>query len=467
MRYTDQLEVTLIDFGPKSRVDGIQLGPDEVIAIEGVGTFSIVDLARNAFELVAKGKDLRKFAAKVHFESTRRGHASLTTSFIPFLEVRWCSRALSMLALSTRFGSFLQESQRRSPVTEEKTLVPAEVRGTGLESEVVRGLRRAFAEYSRLVGEGVAIEDARYVLPLATATSFFSASSFESAVYLIRKAQQGIGIVTEELRAFASALMRGLESAAPLTVRSRLSFSGRWTEYALLDPMREPDGLLDRVSGGLVPQDAELLELRALKGVDEVLAERPDLAPHVQGLVEAVVLEAPSLAAYHQSIRHRTVPTAVESVLEASSRAIRDPQRNVVVPPDLRSSESRSSDFIDVCVEALELHERVKEEAGAAASVYLVPQSVRIRTVRVYDLFNLLSPMGFVATRTCSAAQWEERSIAYRVWREVERAAPRLGSLIGEKCKHLGYCPEREWCPIILKYFRYSDEEHALRNRPP
>jgi thymidylate synthase ThyX len=74
--------------------------------------------------------------------------------------------------------------------------------------------------------------------------------------------------------------------------------------------------------------------------------------------------------------------------------------------------------------------------------------------------------MGFVATRTCSAAQWEERALAYKVWREVERAAPWLRGLMGEKCMHLGYCPEREWCPIILKYHAYSDEAHHRFNEP-
>ncbi|MCS7095340.1 MAG: FAD-dependent thymidylate synthase [Thaumarchaeota archaeon] len=467
MRHTDRVEVTLIDYGPKSRVSEKQLGPDEVIAIEGAGTFSTVDLSVNASEQLSKGKDLRKFSARVHFESTRRGHASLTTSFIPFIEVRWCSRALSMLVLSTRFGSFLQESQRRSLVTEEKLLIPAEVRGTAYEGKVISELKRTHEFYTSLVRGGIEIEDARYLLPLATATSFFSASTLESLVYLLRKVRDGYGIVTEELRVFADAVREILSSVSPTLVNSRLSFTGQWTEYVPPDLMREPDGVMESLFDGLLPQDAKVIDFRKLNGIESVIQEKAHLIPHFQGMVEAVVLEAPSLAAYHQSIRHRTVPTSVESILEASSRALRDPQRCLVIPPSVRSSESRTAAFKDACVRALELHEVLREEVGPAASIYLIPQSVRIRTVRVYDLFNLLSPLGFVATRTCSAAQWEERAIAYRIWREVEEGAPWLGSLIGEKCRHLGYCPEREWCPIIMKYHRYSDEEHAVHNRLP
>jgi thymidylate synthase (FAD) len=70
-----------------------------------------------------------------------------------------------------------------------------------------------------------------------------------------------------------------------------------------------------------------------------------------------------------------------------------------------------------------------------------------------------------VATRTCSKAQWEERSIAYKIWRDVEKEMPWLSKLMGEKCKHLRHCPEKDWCPIILKYMEYSDEIHKRHSR--
>jgi thymidylate synthase (FAD) len=152
-------------------------------------------------------------------------------------------------------------------------------------------------------------------------------------------------------------------------------------------------------------------------------------------------------------------------MVDAAERALRYPERSIVVPPKLKGSEALAAEFVDRCLEMLDLYRVIRDELGMGAALYFVPQSVRIRTLRFYDLFNLLSPMGFVATRTCSAAQWEERAIAYKVWREVERRMPELGKLMGEKCKHLGYCPERDWCPIILKYRKYDDETHRSLNR--
>ncbi|MEM0374713.1 MAG: FAD-dependent thymidylate synthase [Nitrososphaerota archaeon] len=466
-RYTDQLEVDVLDLGPKVSFSGRSLGPDEVIALEGVGTFSMVHLSRNLNDLIGRGKDVTKFSRKVHFESTRRGHASLTTSAIPFLEVRWCSRLLSMVVMGARFGSFLQESQRRSEVTADRMLVPAEVRGTALEGRVRDALLANHAYYRELLGRGIDLEDARYVLPLATATSFFSASSLESVLYAVLKVRHRIGLVTSELEVYSGRLISLLSDLMPSLTGSRLAFSGPWTYYPVPDPLRESDGVFSALFGDRVPEDAELVDIMTVGGVNRVLSQDGlRTAERVYPAVQAVVLEAPSLVAYHQSIRHRSVPTAVESLVEAADRALKEPERSVVVPPRLRSSEALTSEFVARVLSMLELYRSVREELGPAAALYLVPQAVRIRTLRVYDLFNLLSPMGFVATRTCSAAQWEERAIAYRIWREVERSVPELGRLMGEKCRHLGYCPEKEWCPIILKYRRYDDEIHRRLNEP-
>ena len=467
LRYTDQVEVELLDLGPTVSVEGVELGPDEVIALEGVGTFSTVDLVRNLRELQAKGKDPRKFSRKVHFESTRRGHASLTTSAVPFIEVRWCSRLLSMLVMGARFGSFLQESQRRSEVTAEKMLVPAEVRGTSLEAKVREELMRVHGYYRSLLERGVELEDARYVLPLSTATSFFSASSLESLLYAVLKVRSGIGIVPQELRSYSDRLVSILSDVTPSLTASRLSFTGPWTHYPVPDPLREGDGLFDALFGERLPEDAELVALHSLEPSLPILSnDGLTTLERLYPIVQAVVLEAPSLVAYHQSIRHRSVPTVVESLVEAADRALREPERSIVIPPKLRGSESLAAEYTGLSLEVLELYKTVREEVGIEAALYFVPQGVRIRTLRLYDLFNLLSPMGFVATRTCSAAQWEERAIAYKVWREVERRMPELGRMMGEKCRHLGYCPEREWCPIILKYRKYDEEAHRRFNQP-
>lgn len=461
--YSDELVLELISAGPLYSLDGAVLGPDEVIAIEGIGTFKGVNIRERVSDALSSGAELSRLAAKVHKESTRRGHASLSTSAVVFWEVSNCSRLTSMLLVAPVFGSFLQESQRRAPLVRERLLTPAELRGGPLEERYSRAMDRCFEAYRALCGLGVEIEDARYVLPLSAATSLFAALPLESHVYLIRKVSDTLGLVTEELRALVERLLKVLSATAPKLLESRLSFKSRWSYYAVTDPLRPPDGLMQRLAGDRPETESELLSIDCPGGFETLNLDRVE-AEQASPLLRAVTVESLSLAAYHQAIRHRTVPTVVESIVEAAERWTREPEKSIVTPPSIKSRQNTFKVFTEACGELLDVHQRLVSENMLEAALYSLPNSLRIRVIRCYNLFNLLSPMGFLATRTCSAAQWEERAVAYRLWREVERVAPWLGGLLGEKCRHLGYCPERNWCPIILKYHGYSDELHRRHN---
>ncbi|MEM3096166.1 MAG: FAD-dependent thymidylate synthase, partial [Nitrososphaerota archaeon] len=172
-----------------------------------------------------------------------------------------------------------------------------------------------------------------------------------------------------------------------------------------------------------------------------------------------------SLVAFHQAVRHRTVPTAVESIYTAADRAYQNPEENIVVPPSIKKDAGLSTIFRESVSIALECYrELLSRGVRRSTAIYIIPQALRVYSVRLYNGYNLIYPQGFIGTRTCSYTQWEERGIAYRIWRELEKSLPEIAALIGEKCRYLGYCPEREWCPIITKYHTYSDELHRLHS---
>ncbi|MCS7142527.1 MAG: FAD-dependent thymidylate synthase [Aigarchaeota archaeon] len=463
-RYTDQLEVEILSYGPVAELGDVKLQPDEVVALEGVGTFEGVSVKKRAERSIKAGKDLKDFVAKVHYESTRRGHASLSTSLTVFYEVRECSRLLSLLLVSPPFGSHLQESQRRFEMTRERLLVPAEVRGTELEREFNDALDACYRSYKRFVSEGVEIEDARYVLPLSSATSLFSAVSFEAYVHLLKRR----GSFPLEVGLWAERFSEVIESISPMIFQSRLSFDSGEVYYPISNPFRPPDDLIERVAGReLQKEDTVLLELSVPRSLTEMMmVGRGDVVSSYATTFGALTIEGLSLVALHQAIRHRTVPTSVESVHAAASRTLRKGiESGVVVPPSLKSKRGLVDEYLEACRTMLELYEDLKDGGYPIAAPYALPQSLVVFAIRRYNLFNLIYPTGFVATRTCSYAQWEERAIAYRVWREIATRSSELSSVMGEKCKHLGYCPEKSWCPIILKYVQYSDEEHERRSK--
>ncbi len=462
----EDIEVRPIGHLPKAVVGGLELGPDVVIALEGLGTFKGVTLEERLGELREKGKDLGKVSYKIHRESTRRGHSSIATSLVLQFEVVRCSRAASMLLVAPPFGSYLQESQRRRMVEEDEFFAPGMLRGNKTYQDTVR---RMYEAYRWFVEQGVELEDARYILPLASKTSLFASGSLETFIGLIRP-DISEEYYPEELRRIGETLRRLFYEASPMLTQAREEFENPLPTYPYTNPYKPHDRLMEKLTErGAEPGEPRLLNLSVV-GVDSRLVEEAlhsglSEASSLNPLIQAVFLESLSLAAYHQSIRHRTIPTAVESIYTAADRALREGGRCAVIPPSIKGDESLSRRFTEVFGEAMEGYQRLLEEgARFSEALYLLPQSLRIYVVRTYNAFNLLWPQGYVGMRTCSYAQWEERANAYGIWRAIESRMPELASLMGEKCRMLGYCPEKSWCPIILKYHRYSEEEHRRRS---
>ncbi len=466
------VELRLYSYGPltlvKTPTHDVEIGPDVFIAVEGVGTFEGISVERKVSKLLAEGKDLDKVARKIHRESTRRGHASITTSLQLQLEATECSRALSLLLVSPPFGSYLQESQRRAKVDKDSIIEPAELSGDmknlykQTSNELVEG-------YLKLVEEGVSLEDARYVLPLGTKTSLFISSSLENYIPLIQlcSIDGWSDYIPFEVGDFVEKFTAIVRKIAPILLETRLQFKNRLATYPFPNLYKPKDPLMENIiSRNGYPDEPLLLNFFSLAVedvdlVDFLSKQEKEVYDSVNPMVVAVTLEPMSLVAYHQAIRHRTVPTSVESLYTAVERALRNIHSNIVIPPSIRKDEEKRSEFASLVAKGLQTYEELlRNGCKPSTAALIIPQALKIYTVRLYNGFNLLHPSGFIATRTCSYAQWEERGIAYKIMHDVTKKAPVLSKLIGEKCRHLGYCPERDWCPIILKYHLYSDELH-------
>jgi thymidylate synthase (FAD) len=468
----EDIGVRLLSYGPAAEVElhgeRVRLEPDVLIALEGIGTFMGVSMAERYEELLRSGRDLGKTVSAFHRESTRRGHASLATSLMLQFEVGRCSRVASMLLVSPAFGSYLQESQRRSIVRRGGFFVPSRIAGNNeLRSAYSKAIEASYEAYSRLVDEGVELEDARYILPLASTVSLFMSGSLETFLGLLVDAWRygrDSPWYPEELSVIGEKIGEAVRSIAPLLTEARLRFRVRLPTYPYANPYREAGGLVESFvesHGAGNPVMLSFISLIDQPGLARESLEDPAKAHALSPLIQAIFLEPMSLAAYHQAIRHRTVPTAVESIYSAAERCVLEPEQNLIIPPKIAKDERLVNLFMEAAASLLETYEKLIESgAYPSDAVYLIPQATRIYAVRSYNGFNLLWPQGFIATRTCSTSQWEVRRIAYEIWRQVGEKARWLGELIGEKCRHLGYCPERKWCPIILKYRSYDDEEH-------
>lgn len=463
----DDVSIRLLSYGPYSSISGVEIDPDILIALEGLGTFKGVTIEERLKELQAKSKDPRDVASSMHRESTRRGHASITTSLILQFEVNPCSRASTLLLAAQPFGSYLQESQRRRQVNKDEFIIPPKIDDDKLSSLYYEAVDYVWRCYKSLLDGGVPLEDARYLLPISSRTSIFVTGSLESFIWLIYSSEnRDERYFPIELKKLGELIKKLAMSISPLITSARLSFKPLHYVYPYPDLYKIEDKIMEEIIKRYrEPDHPILIEFKVAGSIEDFVEEalkNPEYMNSLNPLICALTLEPLSIAAYHQSIRHRTVLTSVESIYKAMERAVRSTEKNIITPPTIRSKEELSKIFNEAIYKLLETYSAlINEDVAPSEAIYLCPQAVRIYTVRTYNAFNLLWPQGYIGTRTCSYAQWEERMKAYSIWRSIEKASPIIGRLMGEKCKHLGYCPEKNWCQIIKKYIpEYNDEQH-------
>lgn len=469
----DDISLRLISYGPKFSIADLSLEPDVLIAIEGVGTFKGIGLEESFRKIREKDIDLVEIASKMHRESTRRGHASISTSLIIHFEVNRCSRVSTMLLAASPFGSFLQESQRRRIVQKDEFFSPKKIMKSPETLErYFKAIDFSWSTYKMFIDYGIPAEDSRYILPISSKTSIFVTGSLESFMYLIHSSKYRSEVFYPyELIRLGEMIEDLAREIAPILLDARLSFRSKHPSYPYPDPYKERDIVMEEIFSryGYVSEPV-LLSMNVVGEVDKIIRNvsgDPFYSQSLNPVISATFLEPLSLSAYHQSIRHRTVPTIVEPIYRAVERAAKNLEKNIVIPPSIKSREDLRRKFLDTASNMIELYSKLLDEGhNPSEAIYICPQALKIYVVRTYNAFNLLWSQGYVATRTCNYAQWEERAIAYSIWRAVEKASPEIGLMMGEKCKHLEYCPEEKWCPVIWKYYPdYDDEKHYEMNK--
>ncbi|MCD6236129.1 MAG: FAD-dependent thymidylate synthase, partial [Thaumarchaeota archaeon] len=235
----DDIEVKLLTYGPKTTLkigeEFVSVEPDVLIALEGIGTVKGVTLEDRYREVLKLGKDPAKTAFELHKESTRRGHSSLTTSLMLQLEVRRCSRAASMLLVSPPFGSYLQESQRRKIVERNDFVIPKHFSSNPEFKKVFeKAVEESYRTYRFLIDQGIELEDARYLLPLASSTSLFMSGSLDTFLGFIIDSRRGgehSDTYPEELVSIGKKIEEIAFKVAPMMTRARLLFKTPFPTY--------------------------------------------------------------------------------------------------------------------------------------------------------------------------------------------------------------------------------------------
>jgi thymidylate synthase (FAD) len=155
-------------------------------------------------------------AAKFIGMLIRRGHLSVLEHAAATFRIRGVSRALTHQLVRHRLASYSQRSQRYVGEAGFPYVTPPSVaQNADAHRAFDDAVENARAAYEKLIGMSVPREDARFVLPNATATEIIMTANFREWRHVL--ALRGHASAQWEIRRLAIAILKELKKAAPAT----------------------------------------------------------------------------------------------------------------------------------------------------------------------------------------------------------------------------------------------------------
>ncbi len=419
----------------------------------------------NELRMLARG-EVEKARASNRNIVFEMGHSSIAEHAVFNLDILAVSRLLVEEIEKFRLASYTEKSQRYVLLTDD-FVTPAEVRRAGLEgvfSETVRAQNRCyhrlfekllpfvFETYpelaadpaNRLLLEGWAKEDARYIIALATETQLGMTVNARSTELMIRRLAASPLVEAQEC---SRQLYAATQRVAPSLVRyTEPTAYDRETGEELRAQAAEIAG---RTSAP--PHEGAVLAvslLDATPGADEkVIAALLHGASHLpfagcreiaarmdrreqEALVKTALRHMQAYDAAPREFEHAalTFELTISATCFAQMKRHRmatitvqeyDPSLGVTVPPNVISIGEEKA-FREVCARTEETWEMIRRAAPAAAA-YILTNAHRRRvamTVSARELYHL------ARVRADRHAQWDIRETAGRMVAAGREAMP-------------------------------------------
>jgi len=423
---------------------------------------SYARISRDPRSVAAIRKEARGAVEKARRSNERivfgLGHASVAEHAVLNFDIMGISRLAVEEIEHFRLASYTEKSQRYIRLDRD-VVVPPEIKGAKHEREflsLMNGLHEAYENAFRIIAASgaepvAAKEDARYLMPLATATQLGMTVNARELEYMIRRLA---GHPLRELRAFSERVFTVTRALIPSLVRypepdphcldapdakrdvcAMASTRARKRDapggaVRMIDATREADKRLAaciifsscRVSMGQAAAAAGRL---GKKGRERIIAATMRrMGPHdavwrefetVQFDFELIV----SASCYAQLKRHRIATLIAQAY---------DPRLGVSVPRTFAKARAVAV-LRNAAARAERFHREYAGELGPAAEYALLNAHRR----RVRMSVNLRELYHFSRLRSDMSAQWEIRALSDDMCRLAVEQVPCAARLLGGK----------------------------------
>jgi len=144
-----------------------------------------------------------------------------------------------------------------------------------------------------------------------------------------------------------------------------------------------------------------------------------------------------SRVASHQLVRHRIGV----SYSQRSQRYVKEDNFDYITPPKIAKNEKAAKEYKEWMEKGRKMYNKMLEEDIPAEDARFVLPTVK---TNLMVSFNARSLYHFFSLRCCTRAQWEIRSLANQMLKQVKDVAPVLFEKAGPPCEAEGQCPEGE-----------------------
>lgn len=144
-----------------------------------------------------------------------------------------------------------------------------------------------------------------------------------------------------------------------------------------------------------------------------------------------------SRVASHQLVRHRIGV----SYSQRSQRYVKEDNFDYIIPPKIAEDKKAAAEYKEWMEKGREMYnEMLAKDIPAEDARFVLPT---VKTNLMVS-FNARSLYHFFSLRCCTRAQWEIRSLANQMLKQVKEVAPVLFEKAGPVCEAEAYCPEGE-----------------------
>ncbi len=378
--------------------------------------------------------------------------------------VEGCSR-IATHEIVENDDSYTQQSQRYVTLTKEGFVIPT--LPDNLRDEFVRINEKAFALYQKMselneegkgYKHGIPIEDARYILPLATKSNIMvTMPGSEISNFLLDMAEEAYLELSGELyRKIIDKFLDGFPEAGLHLDRCVKVNPPKMHPYnnideLLFEQIQDKVTLLGQTEHGTIraglgaststqeKATSEIYTRWEKKSLEYALKRGEKIAGRAISVGHTSVEEHSrstfgfhlSATAYHQLVRHRLREISRPEFFDLPE------DFDYVMPPSIEGSQFET-EFRDLVEEQKRFYNKVQGTVYIPSSAYILPNAVKLP---IALSLNDRASIHMLADRTCNRAQWEIRELAQQILSIGMQERPSFFREAGPKCTK-GKCPE-------------------------